>query len=155
MKFIECKLADLSLITSAYQICPLPSCGYRKILSVSFNGVCGHGHKSNADVIYLCAIIAAGLQAWQPCALILDLQELSYEWGDMMSMVFGLHSRMNIFGKQISYPSVALISDRNRKGLTSLVKKEMFKNPEDFLFESLGDAIIQIEKQVAKINEIT
>ena len=66
--------------------------------------------------------------------VILDLTELSYEWGDNMSHILNIE----FDGKSI--PLAAVISDVNREGLTSLVRDELFSHPANLLAENINEA---------------
>lgn len=68
-----------------------------------------------------------------------------------MVMPFCVHPDHKIDGKNIPFPVAALVSDRNRKGLTSLVRDEMDAQPELLLFESFEAAVQEIEKQITTI----
>src|SRR5690349_21152281 len=96
MQLTEQRLSDLSSIRHAYFTSPLPSRSYFKILIVRFEGDCGYGSGSNSDATFMSAIIAAGLQSWEPVAVILDLRQLSYEWGDQMVKPFDVHPGQKI-----------------------------------------------------------
>ena len=113
------------------------------ILVVAFKGVCGIGSANNSDATFMAAMIKAGIEAWSPDALVLDLRELDYRWGDMMSKVLGA-GEYSMFKQVINgdgeanqdLPTAVVISDLNREGLTSLVEMEMFAKTQDWLCES-------------------
>lgn len=103
-------------------------------LVVTFTGVYGVGSAGNSDAAFMRAVIARGLQATTPAAVVLDLRELDYRWGDMMASVLNdaVVGRVN--------PAV-VVSDRCRAALTTLVADELGEDPATWLFDDLDDAV--------------
>lgn len=62
----------------------------RDVLVIRFEGVYRFGSGGNPDATFMLAMGNAGVQAFEPEAIITDLSALSYEWGDMMDSVFGI-----------------------------------------------------------------
>jgi hypothetical protein len=89
------------------------------------------------------AMIAAGVAAWSPFGVVLDLRELSYEWGDEMQEVLA-----GARNPRRSLPTAVVVSDLNREGLTSLVTQEMLAAPADWLFDTVDDAIAAVDGKV-------
>jgi hypothetical protein len=153
MQMTECSLSDLSSLKCRIFRAPLPAYPTYEVLCVSFEGECGIGSRSNGDVAFMSAQIAAVRKAWDPWALILDLRELTYEWGDMMSGVFSTPKIFDLLGKhEFSSPLAVVISDRNREGLTSLIREIQNADPAEVLFESLDEAVSSIERQMTPIH---
>jgi hypothetical protein len=97
------------------------------------------------------AMIKAGVEAFHPLVLILDLSRLTYEWGDEMADVL-VAARDRYLG--VEFPIAVIVSDHCREGLTSLVKDEMnVGNPEDWLFDdwsSAFDAVVRKYRVLTK-----
>lgn len=98
---------------------------------IAFEGEAGNSHEHVGTFLYMLGMIAAGIAAWSPMTLVLDLRKLKYAWGDEMVQVLG----------SSDVPTTVVTSDLNRNGLTSLVEQEMFAKASDWLFESLADAV--------------
>lgn len=130
----ERQLGELSSIQCRFYTCDSPTLDYGEILVVRFEGTCGYGSGSNGDCVYMAAMTQAGLTAFEPLALVLDMRGLSYEWGDMMGHVLAAGSDQYV---DAPFPTAVVVSDRCREGLTSLVQDEMDEEPEEWLFESL------------------
>jgi hypothetical protein len=62
----------------------------RRILVTRFVGTYRIGSGGNPDATYMVAVGNAGVEAFNPDALIIDLADLSYEWGDEMDCVFNI-----------------------------------------------------------------
>jgi hypothetical protein len=147
-----------------------------KCLVVEFSGECGQGTKNSGSgyEAFMSAIIKAAVEAWKPVALILDLRRLKYEWGDEMSQPFnacdsfqpGPLSLRSIFKvypdlveselskmtkESLAFPLAVVVSEINRTGLTSLVRQELSKDPNDLLFENLEDALTAVDRQAQRI----
>ncbi|HYP99929.1 MAG TPA: hypothetical protein VER96_14735 [Polyangiaceae bacterium] len=103
-------------------------------------------------------IIMLGLEVWQPSALVLDLTNFKYEWGDMMRNVLSagqrwygtVHPFRAVFcaGLPERLPFAVLVSDLNREGLTSLVEDEMGGEVASTLYESFSDAASALDRQL-------
>ena len=145
-------------------------------LVVEFSGECGKGtcNSRTGYAEFMSAIVKAAVEAWKPVALILDLRQLKYEWGDEMNGLFyacdsfqpGPLTLRSIFGvypdlaeselskmtkESLSFPTAVIVSELNRTGMTSLVKDEMGKSPDDLLFETLEDALAAVDRQAQRI----
>ncbi len=138
MKLTERKLEDLSQLTYKFYTCLFDTRPSSIVLVVAFAGEYGYGAKGDEDAKFMRAVIKAGLEAWHPSALILDLQAMSYQWGDMIGSALEIATGRYIDKR---FPTAVLISDRNREGMTSFVVKEMADDPAKWLFESLEDAL--------------
>jgi hypothetical protein len=136
------KLEDLSSIKYEFFACTLPDQSRLNTLIVVFEGEYRYGSAGNPDAQFMTAIIKAGLAAWDPPALILDLQQLYYAWGDLMVEV--LCSGQDLLLNQ-PVPTAVVVSDRNVQGLTSLVLDEMLSDPKKWLFTSLESALSSID----------
>lgn len=148
MDLIKFDIKDLSAIKCEFHKTTMPSFHHLEVLVVKFIGECGHGSNNNEDAIYMSAMIAAGFIACcYPQGLILDLSELKYEWGDMMSeVVWPPYNLISVSDKEIIYPFAVVISDLNRTGLTSLVKEEMMEKPNEYLFETFNEALNKVNE---------
>lgn len=128
-------------IDHAYFGTSLPTPPHLEILVVRFSGNSGFGCANNSDAIYMDAMIRAGIAAFSCVGVILDLREMAYEWGDMMLCPFGAGSRYYV---DSDLPIVAVVSDRNRKGLTSLMVDEAHTDPTKVLFDTMEAALHQL-----------
>ena len=154
MQFSERNLAQLSPLKCSFSACHSPS-DSAEILVVKFEGECGIGSGSNRDAAFMAALAMAGVEAWCAPAVIFDLRELRYEWGDELTRLFSVKPQTfhpeYVFDQILSptlesyeYPIAIVVSDLNRKGLTSLVAQELRKRPEDFLFDTLESAVVSV-----------
>lgn len=141
MNIQEHKLTDLSNASYSYSMCSLLSDDLYKALIVAFAGEAGNSHEHCGTFRLMDAITMAGIIAWKPSALILDLRNLKYDWGDEMQRT--LTVALAWHGED--FPLAVVVSDLNREGLTSLVKHEMQEDPAKWLFNSIGDAAKEID----------
>lgn len=88
------------------------------------------------------AMIRAGIAAFDSVGVILDLREMAYEWGDMMLCPFAAGSNYYV---DSDLPIVAVISDINREGLTSLMIDEANIEPCTVLFDSMDAALARLD----------
>jgi hypothetical protein len=137
--------SDLSSIQYAFHL-GTGTVTHDIILVVSFAGACGIGTGCDDDAHLMEAIGQAAVLAWRPFGLILDLRELTYEWGDMMTEVLTLGEPKRRHG----LPTTVLASARCREGLTSLLKEEMGEDPDLWLFDDLPAAVQELERQMQR-----
>jgi hypothetical protein len=130
-------LHDLSTASCEYAKCPLPSRDYADCLVVAFEGEAGNSHEHVGTFYYMLGMIAAGIAAWSPSALVLDLRKMKYAWGDQMVQVLG----------SSQLPTTAVTSALNNEGLTSLVEQEMFAKASDWLFDTLAEAVAGCDRK--------
>jgi hypothetical protein len=138
-------LEELSDLTYEIYTCPFEKHSYGEALIVSFKGVYGYGSQGNGDAVFMEAIIKAALTAFEPLGLIIDLREMQYEWGDLIVRAFGAGDSQYV---NAPFPTVAIMSDLNREGLTSLVLEEIGEEPSELLYESLEEAMPALEAQI-------
>ena len=92
-------LESLSDIGVSFSLGEHPCGRYpRAILVIACHGTYGIGSGGNSDATYLMAMGKAGLEAFEPDGVILDLRELSYEWGDMLEAFFGIGGEKPLAG---------------------------------------------------------
>lgn len=84
------------------------------------------------------------LESEQPTALILDLRELKYTWGDEMAQMLSVVSSWS----GGDFPIAIIISDLNREGLTSLVREELFLDPAEWLSNSVDEAVALLRSKL-------
>src|SRR5262249_16298306 len=59
-------------------------------LVLKFSGAYRQGSAGNGDATLMRVITQAALSAWDPDAVVFDLRELDYKWGNGIWSVFGL-----------------------------------------------------------------
>lgn len=158
IKLTPRKFEDLSSLKYSMFTCPLITWpdGGMQCLVIQFRGECGKSTENNGSgyELFMSTIIKAAMTAWQPVALVLDLRQLKYVWGDEMSIPFHTHRTFeprellmgSIFGEypklvkgdleeldkiakdELALPMAAVVSELNRTGLTSLVKEELSRD---------------------------
>jgi hypothetical protein len=144
MEMTEKHLDKLSSVRCRYFTCDFPTGRAGTILVVKFSGQCGFGSQSNGDCLFMEAMVQAGLAAFDASALVLDLSELGYEWGDMMTDVLCAGEGHLA---DAAFPTAVVVSDKNRAGLTSLVEREMQSNAVGWLFDTIENACLSVGEQ--------
>lgn len=114
---------------------------YSVILLAKFVGQASNSHHSCYRHIEV--MMAGNMVAAVPDAVILDFSELEYEWGDEMGGVLFYCSNHPI-ETCVRIPVAVVTSELNRDGLTSLVRDEMHQPLEEWLVDSVEDAIALI-----------
>lgn len=80
----------MSKIEVRYFTGPSSKKPYLETLVIRYIGVYPFASGGNGDARYMHAMAVAGVDAFEPWAVIHDLSELSYEWGDMLEFVFAV-----------------------------------------------------------------
>jgi hypothetical protein len=93
---------------------------------VAFEGEYGYGSKGNGDAHFMTAIIKASLAAWRASTLVIDLRKMPYEWGDLIAMAIAAGQDQYL---DAPFPTVIIVSDHNRTGLTNLIRDKTLGNP--------------------------
>lgn len=114
-------------------------------LIVTVNGTTGIGCRSNADASYIEFMTRAALRLIFPTSLVFDFRDFEYEWGDGMARTLSAGENLYI---DDDLPVAIVVSDLCRKGLTSLVRDELFSDPGAWLFDSLDAALAALEVRV-------
>jgi hypothetical protein len=83
------------------------------VLVIRFFGRYRDGAHGEPDARFMCACIAAGIAAWQPYSIVLDLRQLLYEWGDEFAFVIDSACESVI-------TSTAVLSEKNCDAVTTL-----------------------------------
>ncbi len=88
------------------------------ILQVRFKGIYRTGPQGAPDGRFIHGITQTALSVWCPAALILDLRQLSYYWGDEMEAALGLQGEIKvpfaIVGSRTCLPAIhALVKKMN------------------------------------------
>jgi len=127
----------------------------RELLVIHFSSKTDVNHD---DLCLMNAMKLAASNIWFPEAIILDFRNLWYKWGDTMEFLFQSPYMacdtplQKIFASQGGERILikAVCSDKNREGLTSLIRDEMEEDLTQVLFESLDEAVNALEAELNK-----
>ncbi len=146
MKFAPLDISTFSEINATFASAD-DAATHSKILLAAFDGHAfnSHGQRSFRHIE---ALMAGNMVAIEPDAVILDLTNLKYEWGDEMAGVLFYCSNHPI-ETGLKIPVAVVTSNLNRDGLTSLVLDEMLQSPDNWLFADLDAAINSIQHRLA------
>jgi hypothetical protein len=96
--------------------CPLGGRHNPSVLLLQFSGVYGVGSAGNGDADFMRVITRAALDAWHSNAVVFDLRELAYQWGNAIWAVFGRGIRSP--GAE-ALPCAVVVSDLCRGGYST------------------------------------
>jgi len=123
MQIREIKLADLSKLQSRVFRCEFGGTHEPEALIFEFSGKYGIGSEGNRDADYMEAIKVAYLSICNVDAVVFDLRQLEYEWGNRIWNVLGWCDESetdNADGEpQKVFPTAIVISDLCRKGFST------------------------------------
>jgi hypothetical protein len=89
MDLSEHRFDELSRLQYRIFSCSLGGKHHAKALVLKFSGVFGDGSEGNGDGDFMLAITRAATLVWHSNAVVFDLRELTYEWGDSIWRIFG------------------------------------------------------------------
>ena len=89
MELVEHRFDDLSRLQYRVFTCSLGGKHNCMALVLKFSGVYGIGSAGNGDAEFMQVITCAASAAWRSHAVVFDLRDLAYEWGDAIWRVFG------------------------------------------------------------------
>ncbi|MEK5476302.1 hypothetical protein NYE70_05055 [Paenibacillus sp. FSL R5-0407] len=145
---IQKKLEDLSEIQYEVHIGSSNVVNYLKIMVLKFIGEYGFGSAGNSDAIYMRAMGEAVLEAWNPGGLIIDLSELSYEWGDRLEDVFYIGSYKY---RDKPFPIALIVGDKSEEAVRTLIvgiNSNKALNEIGWVFRDLSSAWEYVESKL-------
>jgi len=145
MKFEPLDISTLSEIKATFASAEQSHTG-STILLATFWGHAFNSH-GQSSFRHIEVLMAANMVAIESYAVILDLTQLKYEWGDEMAGVLFYCSNHPI-ETGLKIPVAVITSELNAEGLTSLVRDEMHERPEDWLFADLDAAIASVQSRM-------
>lgn len=143
MNLRELKIAPDSEIAHEMYLVDLPSLPGSEALVMKFIGTYGYGSGGNGDARYMTAMTKAAIEYCGPNALIFDLSELGYEWGDMLEAV--LSTGYQLWGDE-DVPHAIVVSGLCEPAIRSLLSDEMLLDELDFLQHGLKDAVNYVDR---------
>jgi hypothetical protein len=118
MQIRELNLHDLSTLTCRLSGVDLDD--RTTVLIAAFHGQYGHGSAGNGDAAFMNANVLAGLAAYRPLCVILDLREMSYTWGNSLLNLFQDVETLRGDGGPIPFPILVVTSDLCRDAILTL-----------------------------------
>ena len=119
MELVEHRFDELSRLQYRLFTCALGGKHNPTALVLKFSGVYGDGSAGNDDAAFMRVITRAAISAWRNHAVVFDLRELAYEWGNGIWSVF---SRLMDPSEGENLPCAMVISDRCRGGFSTCAR---------------------------------
>ncbi|GLB52595.1 hypothetical protein NBRC110019_16350 [Neptunitalea chrysea] len=108
------------------------------ILLITLSGVCEYGSRGENYGRFFYEKIGLAILKHQPNAILVDMRNLSYEYGDRIVGVFQIFNEVRIFGDDTVLAAFVL-SDKNIKGIASLLGFHL-NHPEPPIFLDIHEA---------------
>ena len=141
MQFVERHFEDLSGIRCRMYTSEFGTEYHPVALILAFSGTYRIGSEGNGDATYMVGIRRAAMAAWHADALVYDLRELRYEWGNAIWALFqGGFGDGDLRG----IPSALVISDLCHDGFSSRCAQVPPK------FSDLDLALQHVEKEAVE-----
>lgn len=144
MQIRELKLAELSKLQSHVYQCQFGGKPEPKALIFEFSGKYGIGSEGNRDADYMEAIASSWLTICNTNAVVFDLRNLEYEFGDRIWHVLRLESVARVTHRRAGtpekvFPIAMVISDLCRSGFSTC------KGMVPPAFDNLEEALSYVE----------
>jgi hypothetical protein len=139
------------LSCSYYLVDPL-QVNHRTVLVVSYGGIYPDGSRGNAHGRFIAVSAVHGLHAFDADCVILDLRDLSYQWGNTLLQVFQDISQFKDCGgepREPTFPVAVVTSEKCQVAFLSLVTPTG-KSAPAWHFDNFDEAI---RYATAKIEE--
>jgi hypothetical protein len=138
MQLVERHLEDLSAIRHRIYTCEFSTEHKPTALVLAFSGTYQVGSEGNGDAAYMIGVRRAAMATWDTDALVYDLRELKYEWGNAIWSLFrGSFGDVDLRGT----PSALVVSDLCREGFSSC------SGSVPPMFDDLDSALQHVEKE--------
>jgi hypothetical protein len=158
----QSEISALSNASFAFAVGTLPRSN-RMLLVLTAQGAAGNESVNQGTFTLLRSHIMAGLEEWEPAALLLDFRELNYSWGDQMHRVLETADRWHSFASSMQpilkvfdeqapqrFPQAIVVSEKCRDGLESLVSGEMMLDPGGCLFSEIESAAAMLDSLLVR-----
>jgi hypothetical protein len=144
MNLTPLRLADLSSIQVAPSLARVD--GGPPVLVLAFRGAYRRGSEGNPDAQFLVGVTAQLLATWPgAAALVFDLCELTYTWGDGLLRVFDVELEPDL----TPLPRAAVVSERSGPALRSLLA-----GGAGFVFDDLEAAVRHVSGRAAELRAL-
>jgi uncharacterized protein with HEPN domain len=110
-------------------------------LIAKFIGAYGYGSGGHADACYMLGVTKTAVDIWGPAALILDLSELRYEWGDEMDW---------LLPPAVHIPAAVVVGPHSATAIATLmwgVDTTRHATEAEFVFDNLEAAWRYVREQ--------
>ncbi|MCL9806561.1 hypothetical protein NAT51_13580 [Flavobacterium amniphilum] len=110
------------------------------ILLVRFNGEYRPGSMGKPDLGYMAGMVKLGINVWDPFKVAIDIQNVTYEWGDDMELLFDAPDHLK---------TVVIVGENNRRAISTLMlgidtEEDIVDNK--FFFDDFEAAIEKLKK---------
>ena len=156
-------LNELSKIRVQYFLGPSTGKPALEILLVKYLGTYPYGSAGNADAQFMYAMAKAGVAVFEPWGVVHDLSELSYEWGEMLDIVFGVcpenelpPALQGIFGSSLENrraPVAVVVSPGCEEAIRTLLLGLQSDEPIEkigYVFRDLESAWAYVDAQIGQ-----
>jgi hypothetical protein len=109
-------------------------------LLIKFSGEYRHGSLGKSESQFLVGMVKLGIEVWRPFKIAIDIQDVKYEWGDDIQLLFGAPEDQK---------TVVIVGENNRKSISTLLfgietQKDVVDNK--FFFDDFELAINKLKK---------
>ena len=154
MELVEHRFEELGSLRYLVFTCQLGGKHHATGLILRFSGVFGIGSAGNGNADFMRVITRAALEAWHSHAVVWDLSELAYEWGNGIWTVFG---RNAINTGAVPLPSALVVSDLCRGGFSTCrgMVPPMFDDLESAVASVAGPAVAALDRLFGELDGTT
>lgn len=146
MELVEHRFEELGSLQYRMFTCPLGGKHHAIALILQFSGVFGIGSAGNGNADLMRVVTRAALEAWSGHALVFDLRELDYEWGN------GIWAALSSGGERL--PSALVVSDLCRGGFSTCrgMVPPMYDDLESAVASVAAQAVPALDRLFAELD---
>jgi len=122
----------------------------RRVLIVRFHGDFGYGSGGNETGAFMEAIVEAGIRSWDVDGVIVDLRDVTYEWGDMMELVLSAGDESRVEAAFVVGPKCEAAIGTLMHGLNSPRKSAI---EFEYIFDDIDAAVDYLRSYVPKYDD--
>lgn len=122
---------EISIPSSAELTCSIYDHKEESILWVEIKGQCGHGSQGEHYGNFLYQKIGLALLTFKPIAILIDIRDMQYNYGDRILGLFQIFHDVAIYPEE-GFITSFVLSDKNRLGLSSLLNLDLEQPESNF-----------------------
>ena len=119
------------------------------MLLVELSGICSEGSEGENYGEFIYQQIGVALLTLKPVAILIDLRNLEYTFGDRIVKLFQIFSDIDIFHGE-GFITAFVISDKNKHGISSLLNIDL-NNPDEGFYYDTNEAYQYLVEQLEMI----
>jgi hypothetical protein len=138
--------------TASQIICKFFSDENEKILKVEIDGYCRSGTDGSMDINKVFFLTTGHFFLIKPWVILFDLTKFNYEWSNTLLKILNFSENVGTDEYEKNTPMIFLISEKNEKGIASMLGVELNNLPYNYTKNS-EQALLLVNEKMEKIEK--